>query len=338
MWLPYLERLGPPFIVVLRNPDTFAETVALTSRPVVVLRYGSELDAVVVGSLRTAFYVNTSPKNNDLLRFLDLCHIQLNHGDSDKATSYRRLFRLYDKNFVAGQAAIDRFANHGVAVPREAFEIVGRPQVEGIATADPGRDRGQQVVLYAPTWFGFLSDSRYSSLAWGVQIVDALLRRGCTVIFRPHPWTSRSAELRAYAGQIVGVLRADRERTGRQHLFGAAAESDLSLVHCFNAADALVTDVSSIVSDFLFSEKPFVVTQTEPCTGTRGLADDVPLAAAGYVLPVPIADADLDAVLHLLLVDDPKEPVRRQLRSYYLGPFGTEGYADHFVEVARSYV
>jgi CDP-glycerol:poly(glycerophosphate) glycerophosphotransferase len=338
MWLPYLERLGQRFVIVLRNPATFAEVAALTSRPLVVVRYGSELDGVVVGSMRTVFYVNTSPKNDDLLRFLDLCHIQLNHGDSDKATSYRRLFRVYDKNFVAGQAAIDRFANHGVLVPREAFEIVGRPQVEDIATVDGPPAEGRQVVLYAPTWFGFLSDSHYSSLPWGVRIVETLLQRGRTVVFRPHPWTSRSAELRAYAAQICTLLRLDQERTGRAHVFGSVAESELSLVDCFNAADALVTDVSSVVSDFLFSAKPFAVTATQPSAGPEEFAKDCPLAAAGYVLPVASLDADLDGVLDLLLGDDPKAALRRGLRTAYLGPFCTEGYADHFVEVARRYV
>lgn len=49
-----------------------------------------------MSGVRTAFYVNTSPRNDHMLGFLDLNHIQLNHGDSDKAPSYRRAFRVFD--------------------------------------------------------------------------------------------------------------------------------------------------------------------------------------------------------------------------------------------------
>ncbi|HET9778757.1 MAG TPA: hypothetical protein VFP81_05690 [Propionibacteriaceae bacterium] len=131
MWLPYLSRLNRPYLVVLRTPDTFAETASLASVPVLVRRYVSELDVLITPTLKTAFFVNTAPKNAHMVHYLGINQIQLNHGDSDKAPSYRRTFRMYDKNFVAGQAAIDRFSNNGVVVPRDAFEIVGRPQVEG---------------------------------------------------------------------------------------------------------------------------------------------------------------------------------------------------------------
>ncbi len=336
MWLPYLERLDRPFVIVLRNPATFAEISAQTTRPILVRRYRSAIETVLVPSVRTVFFVNTSPRNADMLQYLGVNQIQLNHGDSDKATSYRRLFRLYDKNFVAGQAAIDRFAQHGVEVPREAFEIVGRPQVEGIKVADPHSGTASATVLYAPTWYGFLDDSRYSSLPVGAQIVAGLLERGCTVLFRPHPWARRSGGLAEQVGRIEDLLRRDQEVTQRRHTFGRAAEIDFSLVDCFNAADVLISDVSSVVADFLYSEKPFAVTQMQPDLTEHEVTTEFPLAAGGYLL---WGDAPTDeAVLTDLLHHDPRADARRVLKRYYLGDFDTENYADAFVRVARRYV
>lgn len=92
---------------------------------------------------------------------------------------------------------MDRFALHGVKVPDDAFQIVGRPQVESIQV-HPGPAPCVAegcTVMYAPTWYGYLDDSRYCSLPIGHQIVTALLERGCTVVFRPHPWARRLDQL-----------------------------------------------------------------------------------------------------------------------------------------------
>ena len=101
--------------------------------------------------------MNTSPRNDHMLRFLDLYHIQLNHGDSDKAPSYRRVFRMFDKNFVAGQAAIDRFASQRRQRARRHVRDRRPPPGGGRHVADRpiGRSRTRHV-LYAPTWYGYL--------------------------------------------------------------------------------------------------------------------------------------------------------------------------------------
>ena len=336
MWLPFLERLERRFIIVLRTPDTFAETLQLTEAPVIVRRYVSELDTLITSSLKAAFFVNTAPKNAHMVHYLGVTQIQLNHGDSDKAPSYRRVFRMYDRNFVAGQAAIDRFASHGVEVPRDAFEIVGRPQVESIeVAAAPITANTAKRVLYAPTWFGYLEDSRYSSLPIGAAVVQALIERGCTVIFRPHPWTARTPALAAAAAEIDGLLAADMGRTGRQHRFGSAATAG-SIFETFNAADAMVSDVSSVIPDFLYSEKPFAVTSMVPGVEMEEFIKEFPLAQAGYVLAGDLSN--LDRVLTDLLDTDPVVGRRRELKTYYLGDFPPEKYAEGFLTAAQRYL
>jgi CDP-glycerol:poly(glycerophosphate) glycerophosphotransferase len=336
MWLPYLSRLQRSYIVVLRTPDTFSETVALTSVPVLVRRYVQELDVLIIPSLKTVFFVNTAPRNVHMLQYLGINQIQLNHGDSDKAPSYRRIFRMYDKNFVAGQAAIDRFTNNGVFVPREAFEIVGRPQVETVEIEkDPIATRELKRVLYAPTWYGYLEDSRYSSLPIGTQIVQALVDRGCVVVFRPHPWIRRTPALMAAARRIESLLSADAVATGRPHVLGSAASAG-SILDTFNQVDALISDVSSVIPDFLFSEKPFAITSMVSGVGREEFLADFPIARAGYVLSRDLAN--LGPVLDDLLVNDPAAELRRKVKTYYLGDFPADNYAEGFLAVARRYV
>ncbi|AXT84512.1 glycosyl transferase [Aeromicrobium sp. A1-2] len=338
MWLPYLERIGTPYFVLVRTIANFTEVSKMTTAPV-ILRSGLEdLDRIVTPSLRAVFYANTAVRNSHMIRFPHLTHIQLNHGDSDKIASVSPTFRQYDRNFVAGQAAIDRFATHGVPTLAEQFEIVGRPQLEDVQPArGPIGEREQPVVLYSPTWSGFYDDSNYSSLSAGSAIVQTLLERGCTVIFRPHPYARRHRGNTRACVEIIGLLEADIRRTGRPHVFGAKAETEMSVVDCFNASDAMISDVSSVTSDYLISGKPFAMAAVS--AHGEAFVAGFPLARAAYVFDVVKREASgLSELVEDMLGPDSHAETRRSLRSYYLSDTPPEQIADRFLETARRYL
>ena len=335
MWLPYLERLGRPFFVLLREPEHLAAVTAATRMPVVVCPTVRAVDEVMVPSLRVAFYVNHGMKNSHSLRHSRLTHIQLHHGDSDKAPSSNPVSGIFDRIFVAGQAAIDRYARNGVTIPAEKFVIVGRPQVESVTPAR-GRigDLTDRAVLYTPTWTGHGADEDYCSLPVGEALVSVLLDRGATVIMRTHPYTAQNPASARQAARIEALLARDRAATGRAHVWGQQAARELTLVECFNRSDALVSDVSGVVSDYLYSGKPFAVTDM---VGAGGDFDErFPLAAAAYVIRADLSN--LGGVLDGLLGADPLEPARRRARGYYLGEFPAEGYGEVFAEAARRFL
>ncbi|MGV9806848.1 CDP-glycerol glycerophosphotransferase family protein [Micromonospora chersina] len=338
MWLPYLERLNRKFFVLVRNQTNFNEVVGLTKAPVVMRMGLNQLDEVIAPSLRAAFYVNTATVNNHVARYANLKHIQLNHGDSDKVPSHNPVFRLYDKNFVAGQAAIDRFAANGVSMPAEMFTIVGRPQVENVAIATgPIASIANPRVLYAPTWAGFYADSNYSSLLVGYDIIKALVARGCSVVFRPHPYSQRSAALARECDRIRTLLADDRRTNGRPHVFGAEAEVAMTVADCFNASDAMVSDVSSVVADYLYSEKPFVMVAVS--APAAQFAEAFPLARAAYVIDAHGGRLQgLDTALDDLLGSDPLASTRRDLKKYYLGDIPSDRYAQRFLDEASRYL
>ncbi|QTX05256.1 CDP-glycerol glycerophosphotransferase family protein [Agromyces archimandritae] len=333
MWLPYLERIGEPFVIILRNQATFDETVGLTDRPVLLRKTHADLDDMIVPTLRAAFYVNNAVRNAQFVRFAELWHVQLNHGESDKAPSYNPVLRAYDRNFVAGQAAVDRFAAHGLATAPEYFEIIGRPQLEHVRQAD-GPLPAVPTVLYAPTWAGFNADSAYSSLGVGPELVTQLVERGCRVLFRPHPYTDRSPELAAAADTVRALLEADEAKTGIGHEFGERVASELTIAECFNLADALVSDVSSVVPDFLFSGKPFAIsTMLAPA---EEFIDGYAIAAAGYVFePTP---ESIRAALDDMLGVDTKQAARAVAKEYYLGGESPESVSARFIEAAREVI
>ena len=326
MWLPYLQRTGRRFLIVARTNDA-AEAIALqTEVPVLVRRGVAELDDVVQPCVRAAFYVNASSGNGAFVRYNQLTHVYLGHGDSDKPPSYNPTHAMYDKIFAAGEAAVERYAAHGVKIALEKFDIVGRPQVETVEPGIPGVV--PQTVLYAPTWRGHVTETLLYSLPIGERIVSALLRRGMTVIFRPHPFSYDFPEDVVAIERIHALLRDDAIATGRQHFYAAAAETERGIFECINASDAMVSDVSSVVSDYLFSEKPFamVAGRSDPVDFVR----DYPVARAAYVIDG--AADNVDDVLDEMLGPDPERPIRRRVRTHYLGEFPVSSYSQAFVD------
>ncbi|MGN6743678.1 MAG: CDP-glycerol glycerophosphotransferase family protein, partial [Amnibacterium sp.] len=331
MWLPYLQRIGARFVLIVRNPASFAEAVALTDAPVLVRQEHGELDAVVVPSLRAVFYMNNAARNTHFVRFTGLQHVQLGHGESDKAASFSPVFRLYDHDFVAGQAAIDRFAAHGVAMPPSLFRIVGRPQVERVLVGTSTSE--MPTALYAPTWGGSYADSDYCSLPIGHTIVEALLRRGFRIVFRPHPYTSRPPGHARAAARIEATLAEHARTSGVPHVFGAEAAA-LDLYDAFNAAHLMVSDVSSVVADFLHSEKPFAIVAMH---GTvAGFAREFPIARAAYV--IDRRAGDLERMLDSMTDGDPVAAARRATKTYFLGDIPDDRYAEAFLDAAREVV
>ncbi|SBT37597.1 CDP-glycerol glycerophosphotransferase family protein [Micromonospora auratinigra] len=331
MWLPYLERIGRPFLVLVREPEHLPVIAAATRAPVVFCPTLTAMDEALVPSLRVAFYVNHGAKNSHCIRFTQLTHVQLHHGDSDKAPSANPVSGIFDRIFVAGPAAVERYARAGVEIPAEKFVVVGRPQVETIEVRrGPVLGLAHPTVLYTPTWTGHHADADYCSLPVAEPLLRRLLDRGATVILRAHPYTGQNPASARQLARLTELLAADRAKSGRTHLWGAASR-ELTLAECGNRADVLVSDVSGVISDWLYSGKPYAV--TDMGGDGDGFVDRFPLAGSGYVLRRDMAN--LDEVLTELLDTDPKAAARWATRARYLGDFPTESYAEAFLDAAR---
>jgi hypothetical protein len=286
----------------------------------------------MVQSVRAVFYVNNGMRNAHCVRYAHLTHVQLYHGDSDKAVMASPVVAMFDKILVAGQAAIDRYGAHGVRIPAEKFEIVGRPQVADISTVRRSAgESGERVVLYAPTWRGAYADVQHCSLPIAETFVRALLDRGVTVVLRPHPYVRRDRASAAQLERIEQLLAQDRARTGRRHRWGRETETELTLHDCMNLSDAMICDVSTTATEYLYSDKPFAV--TDMTTADSRLIRSTAIEGGAYVLS---ADAgNLTEVLDDLLERDPLASARHRMRTYYLGDFPAEGYEEVFLTAAH---
>ena len=176
-----LERTGHPFTVVTTDAVAFRRVSERYTMPVIYAPKGDRraIRAMLPKTVRAALYVYNG-NNEEFIKVRRVNHVWLHHGDSDKEVSFRRKSAAYDILVVAGQAAIDRYAAHGVHIPSKKFKILGRPQIENIETVTAAISTvDNPVVLYAPTWYAADYKNNHSSLPIGTAIVSASTRAQC---------------------------------------------------------------------------------------------------------------------------------------------------------------
>lgn len=226
------------------------------------------------------------------------------------------------------------------------------------------------TVLYAPTWEGWNKEQQYCSLlAQGVDVVAELLRHDLPIrlIFKPHPFTGlREAGARTAVNRISAMIRksnaergitalppvpakqtsaisarqANADATAAGNAYFAALDplanivvgpaDGLGLFQCFEHSDALITDVSSVLSDFMVTDRPYAV-----CNSRQGSEADFisqfPSAAGGYIIDHTATNSAqfLDVVTGT--ATDVRRQQRSEVRTYLLGdpePSATQRFND----------
>ncbi|MGO3702392.1 MAG: CDP-glycerol glycerophosphotransferase family protein [Candidatus Saccharimonadales bacterium] len=314
MWDKYFKRAGRRFAIITQQEQHVMPLSKQTDTPVIYARRAEDLRTILMlKSIRAVFYPTNNNRNMTTTISPGPLHVHIGHGDSDKASSYRFTNNMYDRIFVAGNAAIERYVGHGVHIDSNKFVVVGRPQIEDVQVAV---NNDIKTVLYAPTWHGDTSEMNYTSLYEGVHIVKALLSRGLRVIFRPHPQSRRSSTLSTHIDRVLDILKDNERETGVRHVYGHTAEVTMGVSDCFNESDALISDVSSVVSDYLFSEKPIILVSARESAAE--FKKEYPIAKAAYVVEPDMVG--LGGVLdRLVKSNDPMKVKRKQVKEHYLG-------------------
>ncbi|MDG4798733.1 CDP-glycerol glycerophosphotransferase family protein [Micromonospora sp. WMMD1082] len=326
MWLAPIEALGRRAVVLMRSKEAFHE-LSDTRLPVICVPAAPEFMNLTKSSIRTTLYAANVGPNIHMLREPGMKHVFVGHGDSDKAASVNPYSKVYDEVWVAGPAGRERYARAGVGVLDADIVEIGRPQLAGVHTFGSEYVERPFTVLYAPTWEGWLDDDPYhtSLVLMGERIVTGLLavRPAVRLIYKPHPLTgSRSKQAKAVHDRIVERIRAAGGDVDATTLDGPAHRVVTgrvpALFDCFNQTDLLVSDVSSVVSDFVQSQRPYVV------ANPSGLPEDefrrsFPTSRAAYLLATDCGE--LEKIVAVTRAgDDPMTEARRDLKTYLLGP------------------
>ena len=326
MWMETVAALSQPAVIVVRDETMFAN-LAPTTLPVLCIPNTVELANFGLSTVKTVLYPGNFGNNLHMLRQPGLRHAFIGHGDSDKAASANPFSKVYDEVWVAAEAGRDRYIAAGVGLDASRVIEVGRPQLDHITVAAPRGSAGPLTVLYAPTWEGWVeADTRSSSLAiMGERLIAQLLAMpDVRVIYKPHPLSGiRQRGARRADASIRRMIRRaggfdageDRALVTGRHLIVRGASPPL--YECFNVSDLLISDVSSVVVDFIKTQKPYVVTNAHGMPEDQFRAD-VASARGGYLLSGDCSEL-AGIIANARSEHDPLLPVRRTLKRYLLG-------------------
>jgi hypothetical protein len=332
-WLPVFEQLDTRHRVLVATSDarTYAEVRALTGLRCVLAPTNHDLvDLYDRGDYKIAVYVNNSMLNFLSLSARRMLHVHVNHGESDKFSMASNQVKAYDRVFVAGEAAVQRYRASLIGFDETKLVRVGRPQLDlRLSAALPPTDR--RTVLYAPTWEDDTASNDYTSVVgYGPAIVSAVLDLpDVRVVYKPHPRIPLSEDPQVMAGhrQILQLLtEAGRRDPGPGHQ--ALTEGDILAV--FPGCDLLITDVSSVGPDFLYlhTDKPLLI--TDPRSAPERLGAEVPLSRCADVIDSTTL-AILGRTVTARLVHDERRGDRERMRRHYFGDLAAGESTERFL-------
>ncbi len=191
-----------------------------------------------------------------------LCAIEMFHGVSPKNYAVRKEATRFDHLFLIGEYHRRKFVRASLLSEEdERAWRVGMPKTDRLVHPDDDAlsfidalpiDRTRPTVLYAPTRSG----SAGSSLEEGaIRWIDRLVERPVNVLVKLHDRSQR--RYRTKLRHDFESELAERERAGR-----LVFVRHHDVIPLLLAADLLVSDLSSVASEFLLLDRPIVYLST----------------------------------------------------------------------------
>ncbi|HVM18722.1 MAG TPA: CDP-glycerol glycerophosphotransferase family protein [Egibacteraceae bacterium] len=319
-WLPVLERLHEehPVAVLTRDPATLVEVSRATRLPVLFVKHLDGINRLLErNDVHLMLYVNHSNLNFQTLMFGEVLHVHLNHGESDKRSMASHQSKAYDRVFVAGPAAVDRYRNNVFEFDEGKVVVVGRPQLD-VSYPQVLQPSDRPTVLYAPTWAGDRAAMNYSSVdVYGLAMVEQILAAGqYRLVYKPHPRVPE--EHKATAPAHRAIVAAIERAAGADPAAGHRVELSASVLSLIPDADAMITDVSSVGLDFLYlaTDRPLLLTDRH--NDSSALTAAAPLAAGADIINAETVGATAQ-ILAAALQTDPRKADRARVNEHYFG-------------------
>ena len=331
-WLPVIEKSPADLnsVIITRSMATTEELRKLTNVPIIHARtFDLLMSLLELSKFKAIIYVNNSYQNFQTLSYQEAVHIHVNHGESDKISMVSNQAKAYDRVFVAGPAAKDRYLKAVAWIDKNKLITVGRPQLDLGQTPLPAHPK-LKTITYAPTWEGEDEANNYTSMdLYGKKIIDAALSQSdCRTIYKPHPriLTSKDPEVVAAHKYIVSRLN----KTPHQVLL----EGDV--IEVLLGTDLLISDISSVTLDYLYLKPEGAIFLSDRRTDFAALESESPVASAATIIDRESVD-ELSARLKKTLEKDDLAAKRTEVCRYYFGGIAAgESSKTYFAAILKS--
>ncbi len=267
LWIPIFRQSQVDFVVMVRNYEVFNYLKEnYEELPLIFAKEDKEVKSILnkMQSIKAIFYPSNTGNNLHLLKFDAIKHIFIGHGDSDKTASAHKYFRVYDENWVAGEAHIDRFDNAGFDHAGLRHVKVGRPNLKETLTLTQGdwksRDGGKIKLLYLSTWEGVYVEQEYTSVEIIKEFFDDIgtILSSVHIRIKLHPWLGkRKKELIGYEEVIVNSWNEQKQDNFDMTL--QTYSKDTPVEELIKISNVFICDISAVISEALAGNGPIFV-------------------------------------------------------------------------------
>jgi CDP-glycerol glycerophosphotransferase (TagB/SpsB family) len=331
-WIKPLEQLNKveKILIVTRDTSIYEWIETNTQFQLVYTKTMSALLRLYDNnSFRCILYVNNSCLNFQSLSNNNALHVHINHGESEKTSTFSNRAKSYDFIFIVSDAAYQKYEDNLINIDMNKFIKVGRPQIDFIESIQHP-DTNKKIILYAPTWEGTHLSMNYTSLPdYGIDFVNAILAHDdYYLIYRPHPNTgSRDNLTRETNEKIKSIVNQSESGT-------VMSKENINSV--FELTDLAIFDNSAVTVDFLAFNKPMMI--TDFFYRQEGQAATKPKIVKACQI---INDSNKDNILALIkqgLTQDPKASARKEIKRYFLGDYERGESTEVFIQQVQKIV
>ncbi len=322
MWFRVLEKIDAKVAVVVRDYGILYG-LDKTNLPIIYIKDMFELEYLEIFGVRTILYPSNTTKVSQSLRLYRLNHYFINHGESDKVVNQSKLLMAYDKLLLAGKLAHERLIEANLPLRDNQIVFVGRPQVELFLKVES--ISSIHTILYAPTWEGFVEEANYTSVGeFGVSLIKylgQLSKHGMKIYFKPHPFTAitKRNNIKEYYLTMINIAKESEIQF---------IDFNNSIYDYMNLCDLMITDISSVISDFLYTEKPMILTNSQKQIHER-INKDFTSSKSLYILDNP---ENINNLIVEIQTNDYLKDVRLNMKNDVLGNI-SDGYFNTFNKV-----
>jgi len=328
LWIPYFEKANIQFIILVRDYEFFLllkdtypyKTILLAKNKKDIDNYFKQLSYV-----KACFYPSNTGNNLHLLQYDNIKHIFIGHGDSDKSASAHKYFRIYDENWVAGDAHIDRFKNASFDFLGLKHIKVGRPNLKDVLTISrldwKKRFNGKINLLYLSTWEGVYEEQNYTSVEIMKKVFNTIPMKVDTISIKLHPWIGkRDNSLLNTQKELETILR---QKNVEFNIF----DKNKAINSLVKESNIFICDISAVITDSLAADAPIFVYIPKD--------KDIKLSQSkmgykDYTYIFSTADELLQKMVKVLNGDDYLKKNRKEAMEYILG--SDETISNKFIE------
>ncbi|EHC5814597.1 hypothetical protein JS859_004599, partial [Escherichia coli] len=262
MWVDVFMSSGEPFAILTRNIELYQW--AIRKYPYLNITYARrpvDVDTVLnnLPWLYAIYYTSNTGNLIHTLKHNKFKHIFLGHGDSDKAASAHKFFRVYDEIWVAGQAHIDRFKKANLEIRHLQFIKVGRPNLKKIIK-DAMREFSckneskNNTIVYLPTWEGVYEENNYSSARLSPVFLSKISQKtNSKIVTKFHPLTGTRDRSMSQLYTALNDAFVDCP------YMLTVTDSSYSIPKLVMEGDFFICDISAVVSECISSLRPIFV-------------------------------------------------------------------------------